>query len=820
MVSVNSLRPILFASVSSAILPFSAIAQESKQSEESQLPPVDVIQGQPKSAPKAPPKSAAKKKSAPQQVVSPEPLPPSDDFITQEAAAAPVSENPVYGAAGSAGASYRAINGPASPINSTSIVPGNLAGFAGAASRVDINQIDEQHPRETNEIFYRVPGVTIVNDDGMSRHGGIGMRGSPARRSRKVLVMEDGQPINMATFIDPSVHYTPPPERLEAVEVLRGTVIAHGPLNNHGVVNFRNLSPFGTPETVISAAIGSTEGSNRDWNNMRHVHTRQNAGNVGVVASYSGAESGGAWDNEVLRYNDFYGALGWRGIDQDLTISAGYFRQRDNYDEANIEAEEGDPLSADDLFYQINRRRSQFDPGSDFNTYNADIVRLQISHNYYVDPDTTVSSKLYGIYHQRDRYENEGDPRNPIPADPLDPDSEAEGFMEGRLRRYEYAGGETRVEWANRPFLAGMTQDIQAGVGYQFQQFSNKNFKGELGRVLEYGDRVGEGVLLDEDYTSNSVQAFLQSAIHVTPTFSVVPGVRFVYYDVERTTFTNADADASVVFPVNERFDHTRVLPGVGFNWKAAYLTNVYGGYHQGLAPHVARGEAFPLPAEIGNNYQVGVRSTAFTGLTFDVAYFHSDIKDFQIKEAFTDDLGNNVFGSIDKARINGVELYARLDSNPFVRGPWNFFGEATYTFSDSVIASGVDIDEDDPTDITVVDGNLIPEVPRHYAHMTVGFEHASGFDASVSYTYRGEFYTDVANSEFDFEGESGLVPDVWLLSARASYKLPEELTNGTDVTLFVSGHNLENKLYITDREDGVKPGQGRTIMGGAKVKF
>jgi hypothetical protein len=35
-----------------------------------------------------------------------------------------------------------------------------------------------------------------------------------------------------------------------------------------------------------------------------------------------------------------------------------------------------------------------------------------------------------------------------------------------------------------------------------------------------------------------------------------------------------------------------------------------------------------------------------------------------------------------------------------------------------------------------------------------------------------------------------------------------------------ISGENLTNELYITDREDGVKPGIGRTIMAGAKYKW
>jgi len=68
--------------------------------------------------------------------------------------------------------------------------------------------------------------------------------------------MEDGRSINQSLWLDPSTHYTPRPHRIESVEVLRGTVIAYGPNNNSGVVNFRNLQPFGPNESVVKALGG------------------------------------------------------------------------------------------------------------------------------------------------------------------------------------------------------------------------------------------------------------------------------------------------------------------------------------------------------------------------------------------------------------------------------------------------------------------------------------------------------------------------------------------------------------------------------------
>ena len=90
-------------------------------------------------------------------------------------------------------------------------------------------------------------------------------------------------------------------------------------------------------------------------------------------------------------------------------------------------------------------------------------------------------------------------------------------------------------------------------------------------------------------------------------------------------------------------------------------------------------------------------------------------------------------------------------------------------------------------------------------------------WDASATYTYRGWFYTDAANTPYggDGEGEDGVVPSIWLLSARFNLDI-----GNTGASMFVAGDNLTNEFYITDREDGLKPGMGRTIWTGFKYKF
>ena len=195
--------------------------------------------------------------------------------------------------------------------------------------------------------------------------------------------------------------------------------------------------------------------------------------------------------------------------------------------------------------------------------------------------------------------------------------------------------------------------------------------------------------------------------------------------------------------------------------------------------------------------------------MTLDAAYFYNRIDNYQFGEAFQNEAGDRVFTSLDEVSISGFELYSRLDSKPFTGGPWNVFGEATYTFADAEIEKGAALDDDDK--LQNVSGNSVPESIRHFANLTVGVEHRIGWDASLTWTYRGAFHTDAMNMSYEDGGE---IPDVWLLSARSNLKVTDQLT------LFVSGQNLTDELYITDRSDGIKPGLGRTIMGGFTLKF
>ena len=248
--------------------------------------------------------------------------------------------------------------------------------------------------------------------------------------------------------------------------------------------------------------------------NTRHFHTRQVDRQRRARCSPTAApRSDGAWDTERLRYNDFYGALGWKGINSDLYGLGRLFpparrlrrsqpRGRGGRRRGNAEALFFDRSALQDRASIRARASTPTTPTS---------TRLQVVHNYYVDDTTTITSRLYGFDHRRDRYQNfEGE--DPTEADedelPRDRSATTPSFPKARCSVVSapIASSAARCarEFADRPFVGGLTQDIQTGVRYEYNDFTNRNFFGDQGQILEDGDEGGLD-LFDRDYRANAV---------------------------------------------------------------------------------------------------------------------------------------------------------------------------------------------------------------------------------------------------------------------------------------------------------------------------
>jgi len=647
-----------------------------------------------------------------------------------------------------------------------------------------------------------VPGVRTIDDDTAGRRSGIGIRGAPPRRSRKTLLLEDGTPINASTYLDSSAHYTPPMERLESVDVLKAAgQIVHGPLNNHGIVNFRNKRPTAVPETTIEIGAG-TLGTLK-----RHVMHRRTAGSIGLVASYTGMDADGAFDVEDTSFDDLYGSVEWH-IDDTHRLGASftYFEERSHYDESN--------LTPIEFATAPRTKRGRF--GQEHNTFALNYRKADLVYETQLDDRFSVSAKVFFTDVDRPRFTVvPGD--SPIDALPeILPENPFEagvsGRMESRNRQYRTYGVETRMQ-----LETSGPHTLEWGIRAEDHSFDDMRNRADGGRILTESDR---GALIRlERYEANAISVFVQDTIDLGD-WVVTPGLR-------AEEFTQSKLRESIPLDPGphdpeERDRNSILLPGISVLYAGLPSAQVFGSVQRGYSPAIARtAEGFPLLPEVGVNTQLGVRGVLGDTVGYEVAAFHNRLENTLVRQAFTID-GLNVTLNSGDSTASGIDLGLRIDasSDP---AAGNAFFEVAYNYTAAKFDGGP------------LDGRRVPEIPRHAGSVTIGFEHPSGWHVSGTVSHFGDFYTDVTNIEpltlvdeddlaplgpgDDFSVREpvvvGRVPSHTLLSARVSYRLP-----GRDTTVWLQGRNLTDKLYVADVENGLRPGAERTVVAGVSLRF
>jgi Fe(3+) dicitrate transport protein len=709
----------------------------------------------------------------------------------------------VVGLAGTAAAQDPAPPVVAVWVDVEEVLPPDATATPGALTMFTDADRQALRPSTLHDAFAFTPGVRTIDDDVLGRRAGIAVRGAPARRSRKTLLLEDGTPINASTYLDPSAHYTPPLERLERVDVLKGTGhVVNGPLNNHGIVNFRNKQATAQPETALELAAGNL------GTFTRHLMHRRTDGPVGVVLSYTGAHSDGAFDVEGHRFDDLFGSVDWRpGPRQQLSLSTTVFRERSHYDESNLTPEE----------FAVAPRTKQGRFGQEFNTIAVDYRKVNLVHRYRAPAGFAASTRLFVTDMDRPRFTvDPGEsPRALLPAvSPEDPFVRGEsGTMVSRDRHYRTVGLEHRMERAWRG-ADGQGHALQWGARAEAHRLDDRRGVGAAGEVLDATSR-GTSVR-DEAYRSAAASVFAQDAWHRSD-WVVTAGLRVEHYTQSRQRRASRDLPGG---EARESDANTLVLPSVGLLYTRWPRTPLFANLGRGYTPAFARtAEEFPLEPETGVNAQVGVRSTAFTGVSVEAALFHNWIRDTVIQLPFTVD-NQSVFLNSEHSRAVGFDLGARVNSAPYTNAAHNLFGQLAWTYTHATFTDGP------------ISGRWVPEVPRHSGSATVGIEHAAGLRANLTLSYLGAFFTDPINTvAFTAADEDGVllgpddafdlrepvilgqVPARALWSATITTPLPFSRW-----TLWIHGRNLSNRVYVTDLANGLRPGAARTVSVGVRL--
>ena len=694
-------------------------------------------------------------------------------------------------------------------VTGTSILPSSVENLPGSYSVMTREQIEARNPFSIIETIREIPGLHVVSEDAAGTHLNIGMRGLNPRRSSRTLLLEDGAPtVFFAPYGDPSSHYSTPIERIERIEVLKGSgQILYGPQTMGGMINFVTR-PVPTNGTAGSVKI--TGGNNRYYDG--HF-------NVG-----SGTENGGLMVDMLKKSGD--GIRTEHSFDvQDVALKGQYKFNRDqrisfkysNFQEDSDFSETG--LTSTE--FTSTRYAGTFANAADASErFTMTRNTTQVVHEWDLNADTKLSTQFYYSKTERaSRRSREFEADDTTDVYEMNNTS----VFAVRPRTFQFFGVEPKFEVKHNTF--GMQN--QAIVGFRYHQEKIDRKKYDL-TSLTGAETGNERLTVDV-----KALAYYAQNTFFTGDWSFTPGLRLEDVTSNKALYTGSN------FAFNNSLETSKLqaLPGFGFTWNGLNKSTVFGGIHRGFAPprpdrDLAGTEGETLQSvtpELSTTTELGIRSSVLQSGYVETTIFNMDISDIVVQSS-----DGTVFRNEGKAQHTGFELAGKINFGELTGNRNNYYASLSYTnlfvakFKDTGEVGG----EGEDGYGSYSAGNRLPYAPKHTLALNLSYEDQQGLIGRVGVTHVSQQFANTDNyvgtspagytgtlsdgsTQEDDYGLFGEIPALTLFNASLSYS-----PKGQQVTYFVSGENLANKKYFSSRTNGLQPGRDRTVFAGLRYGF
>jgi Fe(3+) dicitrate transport protein len=730
-------------------------------------------------------------------------------------------------------------------VTVTGILPEKLEAVPGSFNVVDQEALEERRPLSIKEALNNVPGINIVGEDSMSLNLNIGIRGMNPRRSSRTLLMEDGMPIFFAPYGDPSAHYSTPLDRVDRIEVVKGSgQILYGPQTMGGMINFVTKP---VPRNGFAGRLTGIVGTD----DFRSAHINAGTGNErgGFMIDAIKKKGDGVRDNHKFDIEE-YTLKGEIDLTPNHTLVAkvSTFREGSNYSETGLGLSEWNQ----DKYQAVTGGNDEFNQKRD---------TAQLKHIWSINDKAKLSTQAYysdinrASFRQVHNTVSDGTDANgntregygQLRGDSIECTGESArrlstlSILNGdvnpdncggrhRPRQYTFYGIEPRLDLQHNMF--GIDSDLVVGMRLHWEDINRKQYgaDGAEGQSLSYAKTNG---LLREkiDHQVQAQSYYMQNTFNVND-WSFTPGVRVERYKLDKQIYTadaaaiqsdgSYDEDIEGIGPgLKYSISQTKVLPGFGVAWNGLQNTTVFAGVHRGFSParpdrdlagNADENQVFrnKTKAEVSTNYEFGVRSNYYKGINVESTLFHTVIDDMVVGVA------DGAYRNAGKANMTGLELGGRVDFGTIYDTPHNVYVTGSWTglFNAKFKDDGVFTRDFAEALGGYESGDRLPYAPRNMASLNIGYEHPVGVNVRVGADYVSE-QKPTPNDFAPITGHAGNIPSYTLINASASFK-----PAGSKTTFFLSGHNLADKEYLASRVDGMQAGRGRMVFGGVTIDF
>lgn len=657
--------------------------------------------------------------------------------------------------------------------------------YAGKKSEVILlNDINANlATNNSRQVFAKVAGINIFENDGAGIQLGIGGRGLNPNRVSNFNTRQNGYDISADALGYPESYYTPPTEALERIEVIRGAASLQYGTQFGGFINFRFKK--GPADKKIQLTSRQTVGSFGLFNSFNSV-----GGTVKKINYYTFYQykRGNGWrPNSEFNMHTAHASVNYQAT-QKLKITG-------EYTYMTYLAHQPGGLT-DKLFYK--------DPSQSIRNRNWFRVNWNLAaliFDWKLTPMTRLNWLNFGLLADRVTVGYLGQINR---ADPL---TERDILSD----HYKNFGSEFRV-LHQYSLLKNISSFLIGARYYQGSTFrqqglgdttSKPHFNFLHPNNLEHSSYL---------FPSKNVSAFTENIFQLTPKLSVTPGMRFEYISTSAEGYykeTNRDLAGNVILDIthNEAKNNSRsfFLAGLGLSYKPISKLELYTNFSQNY-----RSINFNDMRVVNPNFRVDNNLKDETGYTFDGG-FRLSLKDFIYIDfsayylRYNDRIGNilkqdsltyilyRYRTNISDSRNIGAECFAEID---LIR---LFKKEAKHKLSYYINASYTDARYIDSKE-SAFKNKLVELVPPRIFRSGLTYKYKS-FSTTVQLSYTDEQYTDATNSKSSTNAITGIIPAYTIADFSAQYTYKK-------VNVSVGINNFTNQYYFTRRADGY-PGPG-----------
>ena len=634
------------------------------------------------------------------------------------------------------------------------------------------------------QVFSRIAGLNIFENDGAGVQLGIGGRGLNPNRVSNFNTRQNGYDISADALGYPESYYTPPTEALDKIEIVRGAASLQYGTQFGGFINFK----FKKPPTDKKFSL----------------LTRQTYGSFGLFNSYN-QMSGTIKKWSYFSFVQYKKSNGWRpnsalnlyGSHISVTYTANKrFSITGEYTFQYYLSQLPGGLT-DNEFYTNPRMSVR---NSDWFRVNWNLFALMSEYKF--NKRTLLNFRSFCLIAGRDA------------LGLLDDINEVENPTENRnllSDRYRNFGGEVRLlhhyEFLKKKSTILVGSRYYEGLTYRKQGDAN------TGTGANFSFIHPDTLQSNYKFPSRNLAIFAENIFYLSSRLSVTPGVRFEYISTQSIGYYNQqqlDLAGNIVYDTVVQDNRIRnrhfVLFGLGVSYDISPAVKFYANLSQNYRainfndmrinnPNLLVNPN--LKDEKGYSSDAGFRGNWKRIIDFDVNLFLMSYQDRIGTVLQTNTLGQvyQYRTNISNSKTIGFEGFAEIDF-------WRLIaGENTKTrlswFNNLGLIDARYISSQE----SAFNNKFVEYVPPINYRTGLTFKHKS-FRMSGQYSYMAQQYADATNTVIPTPNALfGAIPAYYVVDFSMEYRFKNS-------SISTGVNNATNNYYFTRRADGY-PGPG-----------